>query len=64
MSEKMPKRDITGECEGGCRDRVKEGEEKRQATLEKENVEAPQDYPNPPGAKKRDNPPGELGGHV
>jgi len=25
MSKKMPKRDITGKCEGECRDRVKEG---------------------------------------
>jgi hypothetical protein len=26
----MPKRDITGECEGECRDRVHEGEMERQ----------------------------------
>jgi hypothetical protein len=64
MPEKMPKRDITGECEGDCRDRVKEGEEERQEALEKENVEAPPDYPKAPGAEKRDNPPGDLGGHV
>ena len=25
----MPKRDITGNCEGECRDRVKEGEKER-----------------------------------
>ena len=35
MSKKMPKRDITGKCEGVCRDRVKEGEKERQITLEK-----------------------------
>jgi hypothetical protein len=64
MTEKMPKRDVTGECEGECRDRVKEGEEERQEKLEKEKVEAPESYPKAPGAEKRDNPPGELGGHV
>lgn len=64
MSEKMPKRDISGECEGECRDRVTEGEKERQKTLEKEGVEAPENYPKAPGAEKRDNPPGELGGHV
>lgn len=65
MTEKMPKRDITGECdEGECRDRVKEGEMERQKELEGENVKAPEDYPKAPGAEKRDNPPGEMGGHV
>lgn len=63
MSEKMPKRDITGECEGECRDREKEGMEERQAKLEKEDVDAPEEYPNAPGAKKRNSPPGAMGGH-
>jgi hypothetical protein len=35
MTEKMPKRDLTGECEGECRDRVAEGEKERQTALEK-----------------------------
>ena len=65
MSEKMPKRDITGDCaEGECRDRVKEGEKDRQVDLQKENVETPEDYPSPQGAGKRNNPPGSMGGHV
>ena len=65
MSAKMPERDITGKCvEGECRDRVKEGEEERQATVERSGVDAPEDFPKAPGAEKRDNPPGELGGHV
>lgn len=64
MSEKLPKRDITGECEGECRDRVKEGEKERQQAMKKEDVEAPEEYPNAPGAKDRDNPPGQMGGHV
>jgi hypothetical protein len=64
MTEKMPKRDITGECEGECRDRVAEGEKDRQTALEKETVKSPEEYPSPPEADKRDNPPGEFGGHV
>lgn len=65
MEEKMPKRDITGNCdEGECRDRVKEGEKDRQEDLQKENVKSPEEYPNAPDAEKRDNPPGEMGGHV
>ena len=64
MSEEMPKRDTTGDCEGECRDRVKEGEEIRQEKVEQEKIKSPDDYPSPPGAKKRDNPPGEQGGHV
>jgi hypothetical protein len=35
MTEKMPKRDLTGECEGECRDRAAEGEKERQTALEK-----------------------------
>jgi len=64
MAEKMPTRDTTGNCEGECRDRVKEGEVERQQDLKKEGVKSPEDYPKAPDAEKRDNPPGELGGHV
>jgi hypothetical protein len=64
MAETMPKRDITGDCEGECRDRVKEGEEERQQSLEKEEAQTTGEAPNAPEAEKRDNPPGELGGHV
>jgi len=65
MSVKMPERDISGKCnEGDCRDRVKKGEKERQAAVEGADVKSPEDYPKPPGAEKRDNPPGDLGGHV
>lgn len=65
MSEKMPKRDVTGECdEGECRDRVVEGREERQKELEKEKLETPESYPEAPGAGQRDNPPGSMGGKV
>lgn len=64
MAESMPKRDTTGDCEGECRDRVKEGEEERQQDLEQKDVEAPEEYPKAPGAGKRNDPPGGLGGKV
>jgi len=60
----MPKRDITGKCEGECRDRVKEGEKERQEKLAQESVEAPEEYPNAPKADRRNEPPGSMGGHV
>ncbi len=60
----MPKRDTKGDCEGECRDRVKEGEKERQAKMKDEGVEAPESYPSAPGAKKRKDPPGSMGGHV
>jgi hypothetical protein len=63
-SEQMQKRYITGNCEGECFDRVKEGEKDRQIVLEKEGVKTPEEYPMAPGAEKRKNPPGEMGGHV
>ena len=59
----MPKRDITGKCEGECRDLVKEAEEKRQHKLKKYM------YTNAEGkrvkwASSRSEQPGFLGGHV
>jgi hypothetical protein len=61
----IPKRDITGDCdEGECRDRVKEGEKQRQEEVNQMDVEAPEDYPTPPGAKDRNDPPGGMGGKV
>lgn len=62
--EQMPTRDITGECEGECRDRVKEGEAERQRAIKAQKVETPESYPRADWAKSRNNPPGELGGHV
>jgi hypothetical protein len=60
----MPKRDTTGECEGKCEDRVRSGEEERQKKIAKSKVKSPGEYPNAPGAKSRNDPPGSLGGHV
>ena len=56
-------RDVNGKCDG-CRDRVKEGREERQDKLEKSKVESPEEYPEAPGAKSRNAPPGSLGGKV
>ncbi|UCH22028.1 MAG: hypothetical protein JSU83_01865 [Deltaproteobacteria bacterium] len=60
----MPKRDITGECEGECRDRVREGEEERQAKMNQEAFEAPESFPRAPWANSRKEQPGIFGGHV
>ncbi len=57
MASNVLKRDVTGKCEEGeCRDRVTEGNEKRQAEMEKEDVKAPESYPKVPGAEELDNP--------
>ena len=61
----MPNRDITGKCdEGECRDRVREGEEERQAEMKNSGVESPDSFPNAPGANSRNEQPGVYGGHV
>jgi hypothetical protein len=60
----MPKRDITGDCEGECRDRVKEGESERQDAIESDTVKAADESPKAPGAGKRNDPPGSMGGKV
>jgi len=62
--KKMPQRDITGKCRGECRDRVSEGNKERQAEMRKIKVKSPDSYPEAPGAKDRDIPPGAYGGHV
>jgi hypothetical protein len=60
----MPERDITGHCEGDCKDRVRESEEDRQKEIVESKFESADSYPNAPGAKSRNAPPGWLGGHV
>ena len=58
------KRDITGECVGECRDRVREGEAERQDEIEASGIEAPESFPDASWARSRNEPPGALGGHV
>ena len=56
-------RDVTGKCDD-CEDRVKKGEEERQKEVEDSGVKAPDEYPEAPGANKRNDPPGSMGGKV
>jgi len=57
-------RDITGECEGECRNTVRESEARRQVEIKNSGVAAPDSYPNVSGAIARNEAPGFLGGHV
>ena len=60
---KILERDISGKCDD-CDDLVKKGEKERQKEVEKSGVESPDKYPNAPGAKSRNAPPGSMGGKV
>jgi len=61
----MPKRDVTGECEGECNDRVAELEKEQQKKMDAEGFEhSTAETPTVDHAKSRDNAPGDLGGHV
>jgi hypothetical protein len=62
MSE-FPERDISGKCDD-CINRVKEGEKERQKKVEASGVKSPEEYPDAPGAKSRNAPPGSMGGKV
>lgn len=62
MSE-IPERDISGKCDD-CEDLVKKGEKERQKKVEESGVESPEEYPEAPGAKSRNAPPGSMGGHI
>jgi hypothetical protein len=62
--EKIPSRDITGHCEGECRDLVREGEEKRQSELSAEPYSNSGPSLSVPWAKSRNESPGIFGGHV
>lgn len=59
----MPGRDTRGICEGECRDRVREGEEERQADIAAE----PYNTPNPESpswTRRRNEQPAVWGGRV
>ena len=60
----MPKRDITGECEGECRDRVHEGAMERQNDINASPHKSPDSFPKTPWARSRNDQPGVFGGHV
>jgi hypothetical protein len=61
----MPKRDVTGECEGECKDQVSKLQKEQQEKLDAEGMEhSTAETPTVEHAKSRDNAPGDLGGHV
>jgi hypothetical protein len=61
----IPKRDITGKCEGECEDRVAKMEKEQQKQMDVEGMPgSTAETPSIDHAKNRDNAPGELGGHV
>lgn len=61
----MPTRDITGKCEGQCEDRVAKMEQTQQQKIDAQKMEgSTAETPVVEHARKRDNAPGELGGHV
>ena len=60
----MLRRDITGDCDGECRDRIREGEEERQNDINVANLETPESYPDAHWARSRNEQPGVWGGHV
>jgi hypothetical protein len=62
--EDILKRDTSGECVGECRDRVREGEEERQRDIEASSFSSPDEFPNAPGARSRNEQPGVFGGRV
>ncbi|MCB2170383.1 MAG: hypothetical protein KQI78_22180 [Deltaproteobacteria bacterium] len=59
----IPSRDITGKCEGECRDRVREGEKERQEAIKSVAHNSPS--PNSPSwTKDRKEQPAVWGGRV
>jgi hypothetical protein len=61
----IPSRDITGKCEGECRDQVAELEKKQQEKINKLGMEgSTAETPSVDLAKNRNEAPGSMGGHV
>jgi hypothetical protein len=61
----IPSRDITGRCKGECRDRVFEGEQERQATIDasSKGYDTPAER-SPSWTSQRNDPPGSMGGRI
>nr|WP_320192059.1 hypothetical protein [uncultured Desulfobacter sp.] len=61
----IPSRDITGKCEGECKDQVAELEKKQQEKINKAGVEfSTAKTPSVNSAWYRNDAPGSMGGHV
>lgn len=56
-------RDISGKCDG-CRDRIREGEESRQAFIDQSPVDYMEHSESICDAYLRNEPPGVWGGHI
>ncbi|MFH2092100.1 MAG: hypothetical protein ABIJ31_07025 [Pseudomonadota bacterium] len=61
--KKIPSRDITGQCEGECRNIVREGQEKRQQKISNVKYSGGSTC-SVPSANSRNEAPGFYGGHV
>ena len=61
---RIPLRDITGKCEGECRNRVREAKERFQREIDASGIESREFSRNVSWALSRNEPPGYLGGHV
>jgi len=59
----LPSRDITGKCEGECKNLIREGEETRQKELNHHSYSGGSS-PSLPWANFRVEQPGIYGGHV
>lgn len=59
----IPKRDITGKCRFGCRDRVREGQQERQLDIESHSYSEPLET-SPEWVLNRKEQPGVYGGRV
>ncbi len=63
IMKRIPKRDITGKCRLGCRDRIREGEHDRQLDIEAYPYSEPLSR-SPEWVKNRKEQPGVFGGRV
>ena len=61
--KKMPSRDVTGNCEGECRDRVTEGAKERQEHMKGKHYSSPSPS-RPSHTKSRNEQPAVCGGRV
>jgi hypothetical protein len=61
--KRIPKRDITGHCRGECRNRILEGQKKRQRKIASEPYSMPFEV-SPPWTRRRVEQPEVWGGRV
>jgi len=62
--EKYPSRDITGKCEGECKNIVRDADKKRQKEINASSVEYSKPSSKVTWAKSRSEQPGVFGGRV